>query len=636
MKKERKVWAITLIAFWWLAPNQTNAQQDSLQTTQFNEVVVTATKFPKSLSETGKVVTVIDEAHLQRSAGKDLSQLLNEQAGIIITGANSNPGKDKSVLLRGAASQYTLILLDGIPVTDPSGTGGAFDLRMLPIENVERIEILKGSQSTLYGSDAIAGVINIITKKKGEKKLGGFATAGYGSYNTLRANAGISGSTRVIDYHVTATRFKTDGISEATDQTGTGNFDRDGFEQRAVQASVGIRPSEKISVNPFFRYTQFDGRYDGGAFTDDRADYSSTLRQAGALGQYNGKRFTLHAQYSRTNTDRTFTSSFGGYPFTGYFDHAEAFIDHKLGTYFHLLGGINYQHLAMKDDQATRKDPAVSIVSPYISFFIKNLNGFSAEAGARYNRHEQFGSTVTYSINPSYLINNRVKFFVNYSTGFKAPTLSELYGAFGANKNLTPQESNHAEAGLQYLNQAATVDVRVAVFDRRVRNAIVYGSTGFMNLDKQNDRGIEIEPNFRINEKLSIKTFYAFVTGELTTKTTDDRDTTYNNLFRRPRHSFGVLLNYAVTKKFFASVNLKTFGARSDLFFTYDPVTFESITRQVRLAAYELLDVYLEYRIHTMLKVFVDARNILDQRYSESCGYNTLRFNVTTGLTINL
>jgi vitamin B12 transporter len=166
-----------------------NAQaQDSTAKRELDEVVVTATKYPVKLSETGKVVTVIGREQMERSSGKSLAQVLTEQTGIIVNGANSNPGKDKSIFLRGASNDYTLILLDGIPVNDPSGAGGAFDLRLFPVEQIDHIEILKGSQSTLYGSDAVAGVINIITKKKGSKAIGFNGGATYGSFNTFTAD----------------------------------------------------------------------------------------------------------------------------------------------------------------------------------------------------------------------------------------------------------------------------------------------------------------------------------------------------------------------------------------------------------------------------------------------------------------
>ena len=141
--------------------------QDSTDTL-LDEVVLTANKYPNKTSLTGKVITIITREQLEKSGGKDLSQILTEQAGIFISGANSNAGKDKSLYLRGAYVSHTLITIDGIPVYDPSGIGGNFDIRNLAVGNIERIEILKGSQSTLYGSDAIAGVINIITKKTTE------------------------------------------------------------------------------------------------------------------------------------------------------------------------------------------------------------------------------------------------------------------------------------------------------------------------------------------------------------------------------------------------------------------------------------------------------------------------------------
>ena len=139
------------------------AQQEDTTGRSMDEVVITANKYPNKTSLTGKVLTVITRQQLERSGGKDLSQLLNEQAGLYISGSNSNPGKDKNLYLRGARVDHTLITIDGVPAYDASGIGGNFDIRNIAIDNIERIEILKGSQSTLYGSDAMAGVINIFT-----------------------------------------------------------------------------------------------------------------------------------------------------------------------------------------------------------------------------------------------------------------------------------------------------------------------------------------------------------------------------------------------------------------------------------------------------------------------------------------
>src|SRR6185503_11108767 len=229
MKKKFLIVAAIIIG------SQLQAQQD---TTLLDEVVISANKYPNKTSLTGKVVTIITKEQLERSGGKDLSQILTEQAGVYIGGANSNAGKDKSLYLRGAGVVYTLITIDGVPVYDPSGIGSNFDIRNLSVDQIERIEILKGSQSTLYGSDAIAGVINIITRKVAVKSFAGNGLLSYGSNNSFRANAGIIGKTGAIDYNLAYSFFDTKGINEAINNSS--NTDKDGFQQNSLQAGLGL------------------------------------------------------------------------------------------------------------------------------------------------------------------------------------------------------------------------------------------------------------------------------------------------------------------------------------------------------------------------------------------------------------
>src|SRR6476620_3114751 len=206
----RKVFAVAALS----TSSQLMAQTDTTGQT-LNEVVVTANKYPNKTSLTGKVVTIISRQDIERAGGRDLSQLITEQGGIYINGANSNAAKDKSIYVRGGRVEHTLITIDGVPVYDASGIGSNFDIRQISIDQVERVEILKGSQSTLYGSDAIAGVINIITRKSGTKPFGGYGAINYGSLDTLHANVGVNGKQKQFDYSVGYSYSNTDGISEA-------------------------------------------------------------------------------------------------------------------------------------------------------------------------------------------------------------------------------------------------------------------------------------------------------------------------------------------------------------------------------------------------------------------------------------
>ena len=586
-----------------------------------DEVVITANKFPQKQSGTGKVVSVITREQILQSAGKDLSQLLNEQTGIVVSGANSNLGKDKSLFLRGATDKYTLILLDGIPLNDPSGVGGSFDLRLLSLDNIERIEILKGSQSTLYGSNAVAGVINIISRKPNQQRPQFKGLATYGSYNTFKGSANVSQKSKVLEYNLNYVYYRTDGISEAKDTTKSANFDKDGFTQHAIQTVLGINVTNNFKLSPFYRFTEFKGGYDAASFIDAPNQYTASLVNSGLTGQYDYSGGSLHFNYAYDFTKRDYISQYGEFVTKGKFHHAEAYTDYRFNKNIQLVGGLNYQSYRIDVPDTTN-----TIISPYAALFLKTGNGLNLELGGRFNHHNQYGNNFTYSFNPSYLIHGNVKLFVNITSGFRAPSINELFGPFGANPNLTPEKSTTQEAGLHAVIAERKLELIVTGFNRNIKNVIIYGFNGYENRDKQHDYGAELEVRYSI-KKVTITANYAYVDGEITQKL-PGKDTTYYNLIRRPKHNLHLSASYRVTESFFISSSLQVTGKRQD----NDYSSFVPV--QVNLKSYALLNLYAEYDLlKNRASLFLDAKNLTDQKdYYEVYGYSVQGFNLNGGI----
>lgn len=607
------------------------AQQEP-ESQGLEKVTVTATRFPKKLSETGKVVNVITRADLERAGGKDLAQVLNEQAGLIINGSNSSAGKDRSVYLRGAANAYTVILINGVPVNDPTGVGGAYDLRMLPAESVERVEIVKGAQSTLYGTDAIAGVINIITRKGSGKAANLYGGVSYGRYNTLKANAGLSGSFNESSYNISFIHDETGGIAEARDTLGTQNFPRNGMLRNSLSVDIDGAVTGNFHVKPFFRYTYFKSSFANDAFAGGENRFMSELLSAGTQAQYSFDKGSVTGIFSFDDVKREYPDGFVK-SYEGSKKTAELFNRVDWHQHFQTLLGLRYDNITMKNPNPANFDTSIQMVSPYLSLFLKDWKGFNLELGGRLNNHSKYGNTFTYSVNPSYLINNQLKVFVNYGTAFRAPALSELYGSFGANPNLKPEESHTFEGGVQYTGSNDKLDVRVVAFRRNTKNIIAYQNQQYTNYNRQEDQGIEIEPTINITENIQLKLFYTFVEGKVTTPALTS-DTTYNNLFKRPRHTFGINLGYQITPDFYVSTHFQNFGKRNDLYF--EPVPpYGQLT--VPLASYSLWDVYGEYAfLKSKLKVFAQVNNLLDADYYEVYGYSVLGRSLNAGIRFRL
>lgn len=606
-----------------LTAQSSQQQEDSSKT--LNRVVITATKYPVKQSNTGKLVSVVTREQIEKSVGKDLAQVLNEQTGLTVSGSSSNPGKDKSIFFRGASSNYTLLLLDGIPLNDPSGTGGTFDIRLIPLEQIERIEILKGSQSTLYGSNAIAGVINIISKKPTSPQTTGNALLSYGSYNTFKANANIGRKTKVIEYNLSYEYLDTKGISEAKDPVGSGNFDKDGFNRQSFQANTGFKVASNIKISPYYRFSQFQGQYDADAFTDGNQRYNASLVNTGLISTIGYSKGVVTVNYGYDFTKL----SYNGYLLGGKFNHAEAYVNHNFNEHLQLLAGLNYQTFRLP-----KPDSASSIISPYASL-VYHQSGFTMEVGSRYNKHNRYGDNFTYSINPSYLFKERLKFFVDISSGYRAPAINELFGPFGANPKLKPETGNSIDGGVQGWSLNKKFSALATYYNRDIKQVIVYEyPAGYINRDHQKDYGIELEFQYVPDKHWSLKATYAFVEGSITQKTAG-KDTSFNNLIRRPKHTLNLFAGYQVCKNLFMSASIQHFSKRNDIF--YNPATFYSPEPKV-LRAYTLLNAYAEYRLlNNDLVIFADAKNLANKKdYQEVYGYNVQGFSFNGGIRFKL
>lgn len=627
--------------------------QDSSRSNHLNEVVVTATKFAKRAGESGKVVTVISSDYLQKNSGKSLSAILNSQAGLVVNGAENAPGTNQDVYMRGASTGNTLILIDGMPVNDASQISNAFDLNFIPLTQIERIEILRGSQSTLYGSDAVAGVINIITKKPADKKAGISANGSFGTYKTSQGGGSVNGSIGKFSYLGGYQYMKSDGFSSAYDSLNTGNFDKDGFKRHSVFAKVGFQANSHWKLQYMVNWSDYKAGLDEAAFTDD-TDYNLQnkylLNAISSRYDFNKGSWTITYSYQRNkrhllnDSGYIAKSDFPSKYYEGNFEsnthQAETYVNWDLTKELQLLAGAEFrtsstdqstlfvdEFMAYPPGKLSPDSAHARQFSHYASLLLHNLGGFNLELGGRFNYHNIYGNNQTISFNPSYLINNRHKVFINISSAYKVPTLYQLYSEYG-NKDLRPESSINYEGGYQGALFQDKLNLRVVGFQRETRDLIIFYNdpvsfrTYYANADKQKAYGGELEASYQITGGLNLSVNYTYVSGKLT-----QQDTSYYNLYRRPKHALNAELGYQLTPGLYVSAQFKYISKR-----------FESVFGKgtLPLDDYYTLGAYAEYKLGQILKIFGDFRNITDQQYFDVRGYTARKFNFTAGMAINL
>jgi vitamin B12 transporter len=623
--------------------------QDTTKSKQLDEVIVTANKLAQKQSATGKVITVISKDVIEKSSGRTVGQLLNEQAGVSVNGSLNNIGTNQSVFMRGAASGRTLILLDGIPVYDPSLSGNEFDLNLLSLNDVERIEICRGAQSTLYGSDAVAGVINIITVKQGvTTPINAKATLSAGNYGTFRGNAQLYGKTGKITYSARYARLATDGFSTAYDSTHNKGFDKDGFKGNVANASMQFQATAGLLFRGFVQYSENKTDIDDGAYSDDK-DYTLKNKNLITGGGFNyrktGLSITGNYQYSENtrnqvndSTDAPGFAKYASFDYVGRAQYIETYANISLGDGFSWLQGADYRFSSMNSQTLSIsaygpfadnfKDTSHSQASLYSSLFYNAPNEkLNIELGGRMNVHSRYGSNYTYTFNPSYNFSRQFRLFGSIATAFKAPTLYQLYSSYG-DAALQPERSTTYEGGAQYTNSLLTA--RAVYFHRRIKDGIDfdYINYKYFNSAKQTVNGIEFETSVKPVTALTISLNYTYLDPKEQIQSRETfKDTAYHYLLRRPKHNLNLTAGYQFNNGLYISASGKYVGKRYDVGGYQLP--------DLALADYFLLGAYAEFKFSKYVKLFADARNITDKKFFDIQGYNSMPFMFNGGIILN-
>lgn len=582
------------------------------------EIIVTASKINEEIEETTSTVIVIKSDDIEKMNVQFIPDILRKIPELNLTQSGST-GTLATVILRGGDSTHTIVMIDGIKVN--STLTGSFDFSGININDIDRIEIVKGPQSTIYGSEAMAGVINIITKKGSGKPKVVLSVEG-GSYKTYNPSVNISGGDEKFDYRLTVNHFYTNGISVAKK-----GEEEDSYMHSSVSGSFGLRPSETIEFELMGRYSYNRSELDGFDFLQMEAtdDLNFIQRVNNYLVSGKGK---IHISdiWNQFITISTTQDSLKFIDPDTYFNNYQIIsnidtIDWQNNIYLlqilTVTGGIEYR--IEKGENVDNFDESINNKAFYLNSKLKLLNDdIVFNAGLRYDDHETFGNKTTYRMGVMYSIsplNLRIR--SSYGTGFRAPTLNELFFPFYGNKELKPEESSSWELSIDGNYFQNKVGVSVTYFDQEYKNLIQTDPLTYTaaNISKAVIKGIEATVSYHITDYLLLKGGYTYLD-------TEDK-TTGENLTRRPEN------------KIFASTEFTKNGISLLVDYLYiDQCLDSSVNR--KLSSYQLVNLSGTYKATKSLSFFGRINNLFDEDYEEVGGYNTPGFSAYAGLKVSL
>ncbi len=612
---------------------------------EMDDLVVTATRLATPRGEVASAVTVITAEDIQRKQYRSVAQALRSVPGLHVV-QSGGPGQQTSVFMRGSNSNHTLVLIDGIEVSDPSSPAGAVDFSSLWLDNIERIEVVRGPQSTLYGSDAIGGVIHISTRR-GEGSLNGTGKLEGGSDNTFNQQASAAGATERVNYSFGLTHVDTDGDSVTPSRLRNGvSAEDDNYENWTTSARLGVELSDSLEVNLFGRYIDSETDLDpelfdpvfGGGTTEDRdaeLDQTEYFLRAEARSQlldglWDATLSSSYTDYDRKNrNDRQLPSE----TLTRtQFDGDK--LKFELKNDFYVLDA----HVLTLGLETEKENMDSGGFSDFGGFFVgeqtdadaRNNAAYAQDqfsyaervfgtVGLRYDDHDDFGHELTYRIAPVYVhreTNTRLK--ASVGKGFKAPTLFQTDGFtpnnlgsfYRGNPDLDPEESFGWELGFEQILWSDRLSFGVTGFKSDIDDLmqVVFDSSfnsTYENIDEADIIGAEAFIRIQPLASLAVSLDYTYTDAE--------DDDTGEPLLRRPKHKLDLDLEFRPVNR--ASINLAV-----NYVSNYKDISRETAAT-IHGDDYAVLDVTGEYQLNKQWRLFGRVENATDEHYEPADGF---------------
>ena len=573
---------------------------NSLNSSEIENITIRSTRIPAGAKDIGSSLYIISEDQIKARGFKDAIDAISSAPGVT-SKQNGSFGGVGTIRIRGASSSQTLVLVDGVPVNDSSSPAGGYNFEYLNTSNIQSIEVLKGSQSTLWGSDAIGGVINIYTKQPESTSFG--ASAEIGSFGLKRGSADINFAGSNSRFRVSTSKTSVDGISKADEKDG--NSEDDGFESESYSMSGSI-DLDSLILKGSLSYMESQVEYDSYGFAtgvqdgDERSNTDEFIGSISAFFDLFDDKLQNSIFISQSDINRDYYSN-GSFSFGA--EGKRELIRYQgnieVNEFNKVAFGLESEESKVDVDEST-------IDGSFLLYEFRPNSKITISTGIRNDDHEGFGSKTTRRITGTFKPSDNLIIRSSWGEGFKVPTIFQstyfCCGATSANSSIRPETSTSYDFGFELFFNEMNSNFSITYFDQDINDQInfSFGVGGYENIDKVNSEGFEIALDYQISKLMSLYLNYSYI---------DSVDGNGSSLFYVAKDSGEAGLIYEPNNSFSGSIIARYNGSESS--------SYGKIDSWIRF------DVNGSYKLSGTNELYFRIENLLDEEYQQIFGYGT-------------